>query len=51
MVEAVLSDTVTGAGAALACALVLYAAAWWAYRTRTIRPAVPRDDVRVHQSR
>ncbi|MFC9424567.1 DUF4184 family protein [Streptomyces sp. NPDC056987] len=48
MVEAVLSDTVTGAGAALACALVLYAAAWWAYRT--IRPAVPYDDVRVHQS-
>ncbi|MEV7872541.1 DUF4184 family protein [Streptomyces sp. NPDC088124] len=48
-VEAVLSDAVTGAGVALACALVLYAAAWWTYRT--IRPAVPHDDVRVHQNR
>ncbi|MGP4110219.1 DUF4184 family protein [Streptomyces sp. 4N509B] len=40
VVEGVLSDTATGGGAALACALTLYACAWWAHRA--VRPPVPR---------
>lgn len=41
VVEAVVSDAVKGAGAALACVLTLYACAWWAYRAA--RRAAPHQ--------
>ncbi|MER6170810.1 DUF4184 family protein [Streptosporangium sp. NPDC001681] len=41
VVEGILSDSAKGGGAALACALTLYACAWWVHRA--IRPAVPHD--------